>query len=164
MSLHLNRPEPVGPKNKKRQFLGFILDTFAAKTKGETAKPLRIKRGSTELWRPVLKEFERALVSKGPDWTSPEAAHLRAKVQQLLTDLEAFGKTFGFWGIRRYSPWSLVVYDDGYVSRNAEKLCASLKAVKEKVAAADKEAAQVALEAKKEPIKASLKLAPWEVN
>ncbi|GAQ86556.1 hypothetical protein KFL_002960110 [Klebsormidium nitens] len=64
-------------KNKKSQLLNFLLKNFAGE-KGDAAK-LRVRRGSEELWRPLMSEIERLSVTRGPDWTSPEAARFRAK-------------------------------------------------------------------------------------
>lgn len=149
--------------NEKSQLLTFLLNTFAAEHE-YTAK-LRIKRGSIELWHATMGEFERVSVFKGPDWTSPEKAQIRSNTRQLLVDLEAAGATGHFWTfpsmiaqVYSYSP------DTYYTSENARYLLAEMRKVKEKIAGVEKDAAKVVLEAKKQPIKASLKPAPWEVD
>lgn len=146
---------------RKRQLLGFVLDVFAACDK-DTAKRM-IKRGSIELWRPVLEEIRRVLVKRASGWTSPEAAELRAKVRNLLDDLEETGKSgHSFWNTNRVSKW----YLDGMGCRseNAKMLLATLKNLKKRIAEVDADAAKVALEARTEHTKASLKRAPWEVD
>ncbi|GAQ86558.1 hypothetical protein KFL_002960130 [Klebsormidium nitens] len=152
--------DDIAEENQKSVLLTFFLNTFAAED--EHTANLRIKRGSTELWRPVLEEIKRASVNKGPDWTSPKAAQFRAKVLQLMVKLEAAGESCHLWSLGYCH--SYYEYERGHVTKNAIKLMGTLEEVREKIAGVERDAAKVAMEAKKEPIKASLKPAPWEVD